>query len=41
MLLSLATAIAILVASAGGMCVWSSVLELAEEVMVERDIDLP
>ena len=40
-LLSLATAIAILVASAGGMRVWSSVLGLAEEVMVERDIDLP
>lgn len=39
--LSLATAIAILVASAGGMSVWSSVLGLAEGMMVERDIDLP
>lgn len=39
--LSLATAIAILVASVGGMWVWSSVLGLAERVMVERDIDLP
>jgi hypothetical protein len=40
-LLSLATAIAILVASAGGMCVWSSVLGLADGVMVEKGIDLP
>lgn len=39
--LSLATAIAILVASAGGMWVWSSVLGLAEGVMGERAIDLP
>jgi hypothetical protein len=39
--LSLATAIAILVASAGGIWVWSSVLGLAEGVMVARDIELP
>jgi hypothetical protein len=39
--LSLATAIAILVAAAGGIWVWSSILERAAGVTVEKDDGLP
>jgi hypothetical protein len=39
--ISLATAIAILVAAAGGIWVWSSILERAAGVTVERDVGLP
>ncbi len=39
--LSLATAIVILLAVAGGIWVWSSILERAAGVTVERDVGLP
>ena len=39
--LSLAIAIVILLAAAGGIWVWSSILEHAAEVTVERDVGLP
>ncbi len=39
--LSLATAIAILVAATVGIWVWSSVLERAAGVTIERDVGLP
>jgi hypothetical protein len=39
--LGLATAIAILIAAVGGIWMWSSILEHAAEVTVERDLGLP
>ncbi len=39
--LSLATAMVILLAAAGGIWVWSSILEHATQMTVERDISLP
>ncbi len=39
--LSLATAIVILLAAAGGIWVWLSILDRAPPVMVEKDAGLP
>lgn len=39
--LSLATAVTILVMVVGGIWIWSSILERAGEVTVERDVGLP